>query len=147
MSLIGPKWVHLRQVVGECKYTCMYCNDPKFSDKGCPLCERTTKALARLHKCVGSPEPSMFAYVISILFTFNIFLQDTRAQWSIVFYIAAGVYFSGALIYTIFSRGTEQQWNNPVKGLSFAHKENRPEQAQYREINGPYSGTDSSVDG
>ena len=30
-------------------------------------CERTVKALARLHGCTGSPEPSLVAYVISTI--------------------------------------------------------------------------------
>ena len=31
------------------------------------LCERTAKALARLRRCAGSPEPSLVAHVISII--------------------------------------------------------------------------------
>lgn len=42
-------------------------------------------------------------YVVGIL-TNN---QETRGQWQIVFYIAAGVYAVGALIFIIFARGTE----------------------------------------
>lgn len=49
--------------------------------------------------------------------------QDTRAQWQIVFYIAAGVYITGAFIYVLFARGDEQPWNNCVKGVSFKHRE------------------------
>lgn len=60
--------------------------------------------------------------------------HDTRAQWQIVFYIAAAIYISGAILYTIFARGTEQAWNNPVQGLSFAHKE-PPKQVQYHRQN------------
>ena len=33
------------------------------------LCERTVKALARLHGCAGSPEPSLFAYIWYLLFS------------------------------------------------------------------------------
>ena len=32
-------------------------------------CVRTVKALARLHRCAGSPEPSLVAYVISTIIT------------------------------------------------------------------------------
>ncbi|WAR15951.1 S17A5-like protein [Mya arenaria] len=47
--------------------------------------------------------------------------HDTRQQWQIVFYIAAAVYISGAIIYCIFARGTEQPWNNleQSQGVSF----------------------------
>lgn len=72
--------------------------------------------------------------------------NDTRAQWSIVFYIAAGVYISGAIIYTIFSRGTEQPWNNPVRGLSFAHEERTPKQVQYNRHNSQqHRSSDTSI--
>lgn len=50
-------------------------------------------------------------------------IQDTREQWQIVFYIAAGVYISGAFIYVLLARGTEQPWNNCVKGVSFKHRQ------------------------
>ena len=33
------------------------------------LCVQTVKALVRLRKCAGSPEPSLFAYVMTIAFT------------------------------------------------------------------------------
>ena len=33
------------------------------------LCEKTAKALARLCRCAGLPEPLLFAYVISTFFT------------------------------------------------------------------------------
>ena len=33
------------------------------------LCEQTAKALARLRRCAGSTQPSLFAYVISTIFS------------------------------------------------------------------------------
>jgi predicted permease len=58
---------------------------------------------------------------------YNVFLissrQETRGQWQIIFYIAAGIYATGALIFVVFARGTEQPWNKPNgKGLSFRNK-------------------------
>jgi len=37
--------------------------------------------------------------------------NNTREQWKIVFFIAAGVYVFGALIFVLFSSGDEQEWN------------------------------------
>ncbi|KAH3780921.1 sialin-like isoform X2 [Dreissena polymorpha] len=50
--------------------------------------------------------------------------QDTRAQWQIIFYIAAAIYLTGAFVYILFSSSTEQPWNNLVagKGASFKNR-------------------------
>ena len=41
--------------------------------------------------------------------------QPTRLQWQKVFYIAAGVYLFGALVFTVFASGKEQKWNHPLQ--------------------------------
>ncbi|KAK2578284.1 hypothetical protein KPH14_007649 [Odynerus spinipes] len=38
---------------------------------------------------------------------------DSRYQWSIVFYISAGVYFVGNLIFLIWGKAEVQWWNDP----------------------------------
>ncbi|XP_074656227.1 sialin-like isoform X5 [Tubulanus polymorphus] len=38
--------------------------------------------------------------------------DQTRGQWQIVFYIAAGIYAFGALFYVIFGSGETQYWNS-----------------------------------
>ena len=38
------------------------------------------------------------------------FIQPSRHQWQIVFYIASAIYIAGALIYLIFASGEEQPW-------------------------------------
>ena len=62
--------------------------------------------------------------------------QETRERWQIVFYIAAGIYFTGAIVYVLLARGTEQPWNNPQRGISFAHKDksshSQRQQVQYQ---------------
>lgn len=40
-------------------------------------------------------------------------LQDTRAKWQIVFYISAAVYVTGCVLFNVFARGEEQEWNIP----------------------------------
>lgn len=39
--------------------------------------------------------------------------EDTRAKWQIVFYISAAVYVTGCLLFNVFARGEEQEWNIP----------------------------------
>lgn len=36
--------------------------------------------------------------------------EDTRVSWQIVFYIAAGIYLFGCVIYWFFASGEVQQW-------------------------------------
>ena len=61
--------------------------------------------------------------ILSCTSTLLFILQETRGQWQIVFYIAAGVYVTGALIFIFFARGVEQPWNKPNgQGLSFRNK-------------------------
>ncbi|KAL4217610.1 hypothetical protein ACF0H5_022352 [Mactra antiquata] len=60
--------------------------------------------------------------------------HDTREQWQIVFYISAAIYIFGAVAYSLLARGTVQEWNEPVRGVTFRHKsspENR-HQVQYQ---------------
>ena len=44
---------------------------------------------------------------------FCIYFQETRDKWQIVFYISAGIYATGAVIFLVLARGQEQNWNNP----------------------------------
>ena len=44
------------------------------------LCEQTAKALLRLRGCAGAPEPSLFVYVISTLFSFFVLFLSRLAQ-------------------------------------------------------------------
>lgn len=37
-------------------------------------------------------------------------LQNTIEEWQTVFYIAAAINLFGAVVYTIFGRGTVQPW-------------------------------------
>lgn len=39
--------------------------------------------------------------------------QDTRAKWQIVFYISAAIYVTGCILFNVFARGEEQEWNIP----------------------------------
>ena len=41
------------------------------------------------------------------------FMQQTLDRWHIVFYIAAGVYMMGFLIYALLGSGEVQKWNEP----------------------------------
>lgn len=65
--------------------------------------------------------------------------NDTRAEWQVVFYISAGVYLSGAVIYTLLARGVVQTWNEPAEGLSFTRD------VRHKPVSGPvnmnHSGT------
>ena len=38
------------------------------------------------------------------------FIQPSRHQWQIVFYISSAIYMTGALVYLIFASGEEQPW-------------------------------------
>lgn len=42
-------------------------------------------------------------------------MQQTFAQWRIVFGILAGIYGAGSLVFLIFGSGDLQEWNNPKK--------------------------------
>ncbi|XP_063407956.1 sialin-like isoform X3 [Mytilus trossulus] len=59
-------------------------------------------------------------YVVGVL-TNN---QETRGQWQKVFYISAGVYVAGTVIFVLFARGTEQSWNKPNGDVSFRNNRN-----------------------
>lgn len=39
--------------------------------------------------------------------------QPTRARWQKVFYISAGVYVFGWLVYLLLGSGREHSWNTP----------------------------------
>jgi len=58
---------------------------------------------------------------VSIFFPF----QPTRAQWQKVFYISAGVYVFGWMVYLLLGSGTEQPWNTPY-GAGNIPKEHMP---------------------
>ncbi|KAL5014023.1 hypothetical protein ScPMuIL_008293 [Solemya velum] len=45
--------------------------------------------------------------------------MQTRAQWQIVFYIAAAINTAGTLIYLMFAKGDEQPWNSPDLVIMF----------------------------
>lgn len=36
--------------------------------------------------------------------------QDDAGQWQIIFYVAAGIYVMGAVVYGIFASGDRQKW-------------------------------------
>jgi len=40
-------------------------------------------------------------------------IQQTAAAWRNVFYIAAGVYAFGTIVYLIFGSGSRQSWGVP----------------------------------
>nr|XP_033323701.1 putative inorganic phosphate cotransporter isoform X2 [Megalopta genalis]XP_033323711.1 putative inorganic phosphate cotransporter isoform X2 [Megalopta genalis] len=44
--------------------------------------------------------------------------EDSRAHWSIVFYLSAVIYFLGNLIFIIFGQGEVQSWNDPASSES-----------------------------
>ena len=37
-------------------------------------------------------------------------LQSSQSEWQMVFYIAAGIYTVGALVYIMFGTGELQEW-------------------------------------
>ena len=57
-----------------------------------------------------------------------LYFQSSVKQWQKVFFISAGIYGIGALVYAIFGSGKKQPWAEP-------EKENE------REHNGSYDGT------
>jgi len=42
-------------------------------------------------------------------------LQQTRAAWRNVFFVTAGVYVFGTIVYGIFGSGEKQPWSATVK--------------------------------
>lgn len=40
--------------------------------------------------------------------------NQTYTQWSIIFWILAGIYCTGAITFTVFGTGELQKWNNPL---------------------------------
>ncbi|XP_067010450.1 putative inorganic phosphate cotransporter [Anabrus simplex] len=40
--------------------------------------------------------------------------QESQYQWRVVFFVSAGFYFVGNLIFILFGKGTVQPWNEPV---------------------------------
>lgn len=40
----------------------------------------------------------------------NLFFQQAEGEWKIVFYIAAGVYLFGSIVYWLFASGELQPW-------------------------------------
>lgn len=46
----------------------------------------------------------------------NITYQNqTYTQWTIIFWILAAIYFTGAMTFAIFGTGKLQSWNNPLR--------------------------------
>lgn len=41
----------------------------------------------------------------------RLFIQVKAQEWKIIFFIAAGFYFAGNLVFVIFGRGEIQPWN------------------------------------
>ena len=52
------------------------------------------------------------------------FLLQTSAEWQIVFFIAAGVYLVGAILYAVMSSGERQPWAEIHDG--YQHHVNPP---------------------
>lgn len=50
------------------------------------------------------------AGIITPLLTGFIVPNGTEAEWKVVFYIAAGIYLCGCVVYWIFCQGTLQEW-------------------------------------
>lgn len=50
------------------------------------------------------PGPSVL--IMSVV----IYFQGDAGQWQIVFYIAAGIYLYGAIVYGLLASGTRQKW-------------------------------------
>ena len=46
----------------------------------------------------------------------SVMFQGDPAQWQIIFYVAAGVYLFGAVIYGIFASGNRQKWAEVATG-------------------------------
>ncbi|KAK3088049.1 hypothetical protein FSP39_013989 [Pinctada imbricata] len=63
--------------------------------------------------------------------------NETRHQWQYVFYISAGVYLFGCIIFNLFADGEEQDWNTPKRDvLSFhGNGKNVPYEQIQQEIN------------
>ena len=59
--------------------------------------------------------------VVPNLFVINaclfVFLQPTRVQWQKVFYISAGLFVFGWIIYLLIGSGKQQSWNTPYEDL------------------------------
>ncbi|GLH08998.1 Uncharacterized protein GBIM_14150 [Gryllus bimaculatus] len=53
--------------------------------------------------------------IISPTLTGYIVTNKTPEEWRIVFYIASGVYFGGAIFYSIFASGERQKWAEEVE--------------------------------
>lgn len=47
--------------------------------------------------------------------SYQFFSQSNSDQWRIVFFISAGVYFFGNLLFVIFSKTDVQYWNEPAR--------------------------------
>nr|XP_026696646.1 sialin [Ciona intestinalis] len=49
--------------------------------------------------------------------------NPSRSQWRIVFYIAAGVYLTGTILYSLMATGEEQEWNRGKKKVELDQKQ------------------------
>ncbi|XP_023222826.1 sialin-like [Centruroides sculpturatus] len=48
--------------------------------------------------------------IVSPTITGQITTQKTQEEWKTVFFIAAGIYFVGAIFYGLFASGEKQNW-------------------------------------
>ncbi|KAG4077083.1 hypothetical protein HA402_016070 [Bradysia odoriphaga] len=56
---------------------------------------------------------NIFSIVAPLIVGFIVTDETNPNQWRIIFFIAAGVYFIGNLMFVIFGRVTTQPWNDP----------------------------------
>ena len=56
---------------------------------------------------------SLGGYLSALMVGTITYQNQTYAAWSIIFWILAATYFTGALAFVVFGSGELQQWNNP----------------------------------
>ena len=64
--------------------------------------------------------PGSFVFIGMCLFSDP---QGTREQWQSTFYVAAGVYVFGAVVYVVFGSGEVQTWAEATHGMEDDEKE------------------------
>lgn len=52
------------------------------------------------------------------------FLQHDKGEWQVVFYLAAGIYLAGCVIYGLFASGHRQSWAEVPTGYMSQVDEN-----------------------
>jgi MFS transporter, ACS family, solute carrier family 17 (sodium-dependent inorganic phosphate cotransporter), other len=60
--------------------------------------------------------------IVSPILTGYIVTNGKESEWKIIFYIAAGVYFFGGIVYWFFASGKPQPWANGKKSLKDSAK-------------------------